>query len=94
MNHALISFSGGSGLVRIDPGNKKNPLLYLFLEAGKANNIFNNGILVMGGTGSDNKKKPVIAADKNVFDFFVTLRLDLFQVLWQGLFPEDFIYGG
>ena len=59
MHHSLIALPCGSGLVRINPGNNKDRILYLLLHGGQAVNVFTDRIFIVGGTRADDQKQAV-----------------------------------
>ena len=57
MHHALVTDTGGTWLVRVDPWNDDNPILHLFLYFRQAADVITHRVFVMGRAWTDNQQK-------------------------------------
>ena len=82
----FIAFSGGAGLIGIDPGNEDQTVCYFFLEACQAGYVVTDRVLVVCRAGADDNQKFIGFSGENTADLFVPAGFDCGQIRIQGVF--------
>ena len=73
MDDSLIAFTGGTGLVGINPGDQNQFVFYFFIDFCQAGRIIADRIFVICGTRAYNDQKFITFPGDDITDFLVSL---------------------
>ena len=91
MKHTLVAVADGSRLVCIDSGDNDYLVRYLIGYLFKSCDVVEHGGFAVCRAGSDYEKELVAFAGENSLYFLVSLLLDLYKLLRNGVHLLDFL---
>ncbi len=92
--NAFIAFACGTGLVRINTGDKYQLVLYFFVDFRQSVYIITDRLLVVGGAGTDDHDKFFALSGDHVPDLDISFSLYLHQMGGHGKTLADLVGGG
>ena len=94
MEHALITLTGGSGLVGVDPGNQNEFIGNLLIQSAESGDVFQNWFFMICRAGTDDQQEFIGFTFKDFADLSVPLSLYSYHSFAERELLFDFLGDG
>ena len=85
MEHTFIACAGGARLARINTRDNDDLILHFLLHPGKAADVIEHALLLIGGARADDKQEFTAFSLQNFCDLCVSLRFDRSAFFTEGI---------
>ena len=94
VEHALVAYTLGAGLVGIHPGHDEQLLIDLMVHFREAGHVFQHSVFPVRGAGADDQEQTGILSRQYIGDFPVPVFLDGLDGGIRGVIPLDLLGKG